>query len=146
MRRVLDQGDVVEVRQAHIPVTRYGFEEEAYFTFTFSPLRDDAGRIAGILQPVFEVTATVLSERRAETLRMLTPSGSLEPVADALAALSRNPQDVPFALIYLWDAERERLAPAGETEGAGLGGDPARRAHLDAAARRVFERDRKSVV
>ncbi|MDZ5460452.1 ATP-binding protein [Azohydromonas lata] len=141
MRRVLDQGDVVEVRQAHIPVTRYGFEEEAYFTFTFSPLRDDEGRIAGLLQPVFEVTATVLSERRAETLRMLTPSGSLEPVADAIAALSRNPRDVPFALVYLWNAERECLLLAGETEGAGAGSDPDRRAQLDAAARRVVERN-----
>jgi signal transduction histidine kinase len=138
MRRVLDHGEVVEVKQAHIPVTRYGFEEEAYFTFTFSPLRDDDGHIAGILQPVFEVTDTVLSERRAETVRMLAPTGSLEPVADAVAALGRNPHDVPFAAIYLWDAAQKRLVLAGET--AGLDSSEASRSRLDAAARRVFER------
>jgi hypothetical protein len=64
MRRVLDEGEVVEVDRERIPVTRFGFEEDAYFTFTFTPLRDDEGRIAGILQPVFEVTDSVLAERR----------------------------------------------------------------------------------
>ncbi|HEY8977541.1 MAG TPA: PAS domain-containing protein, partial [Burkholderiaceae bacterium] len=61
MRHVLDNDGTWRVDREHIPVTRHGFDEEAYFTFTFSPLRDDDGRIMGILQPVFDVSETVLA-------------------------------------------------------------------------------------
>lgn len=103
MRRVLDHGDPWQVEREHIPLTRYGFDEEAYFTFTFSPLRDDEGRIAGILQPVFEVTASVLSDRRTDTLRRLSPDDpSGRPALDGLlAALGANTADLPFVRLYL---------------------------------------------
>src|SRR4051812_39786394 len=54
MEKVLARGEVVEVDKTLFMLTRHGFNEEAYFTFTFSPLRDDSGAIAGILQPVIE--------------------------------------------------------------------------------------------
>jgi signal transduction histidine kinase len=121
MRKVLDHGEIIRVDKEHIPVTRYGFLEDAYFSFTFSALRDDRGTIAGIFQPVFEVTATVLSERRAETLRALTPQGdSLEPVEHALGVLSGNPADVPFAAVYLAEEAAEGLELVGYS--ANLGG------------------------
>src|SRR6187549_2197071 len=60
MQKVL-AGEVIEVERSLFVVTRHGFTEEAYFTFTFSPLRDDTGAIAGIFQPVVEVTQEVLA-------------------------------------------------------------------------------------
>ena len=115
MRHVLDEGGTWTVERALIPVTRHGFDEETYFTFTFSPLRDDEGRIAGILQPVFEVGESVLADRRAETLRLLLPEhrSGATPIADALAALAANPADLPFACVWLWNADAARLEPAG---------------------------------
>ena len=116
MRHVLDTGGIWRVERAHIPLTRHGFDEEAFFTFTFSALRDDAGVVQGILQPVFEVTASVVADRRAETLRLLVPaepSGS--PIADALAAMACNAADLPFARVWLWDADAMELLPVGTT-------------------------------
>ncbi|MCE4554680.1 ATP-binding protein [Roseateles cellulosilyticus] len=106
MRRVLDHGEVVEVVREPISVTRYGFEEDAYFTFTFSPLRDDEGRIAGILQPVFEVTDAVLSERRTAVLAELTPDRhGARSADDVLRVLEAASEDVPSAALFL-DGER----------------------------------------
>jgi signal transduction histidine kinase/ActR/RegA family two-component response regulator len=118
MRRVLDQGEVIHVDKEHIPLTRYGFQEEAFFTFTFSALRDDDGAIAGIFQPVFEVTDTVLNERRAETVRALTLRGrsASDTVRDILGALSANDKDVPFALLYLAGEGGDRIELVGTTE------------------------------
>jgi len=101
MQRVLEQGEVIQVENELFTLTRHGFTEEAYFTFTFSPLRDDSGAIAGILQPVVEVTQAVLSERRTRTLRALAPrlSGS-DAVTAAFDALSSNPKDIPFAMLF----------------------------------------------
>src|SRR5215213_4144 len=53
---VLEHGKVKKFENALVTLTRHGFTEEAYFTFTFSPLRDDDEKIAGILQPVVETT------------------------------------------------------------------------------------------
>jgi PAS domain S-box-containing protein len=113
MQRVL-QGEVVTVERTLIPVTRYGFTEEAFFTFTFSPLRDDEGRIAGILQIVTEMTEAVVSERRSSTLRGLIPNPEVQTVEDGpspiLEVLSANPQDISFALHFL--AERPGYGPS----------------------------------
>src|SRR5688572_7983509 len=72
MRRVLENGETVAVNRTLVPLTRFGFTEEAYFTFSFSPLRDDAGEIAGVLQLVTEVTDAVLGERRTAALHELS--------------------------------------------------------------------------
>ncbi|WP_156395767.1 PAS domain-containing sensor histidine kinase [Bosea sp. Leaf344] len=57
-------------------MTRNGFAEETYWTFTYSPLRDDEGRVAGLINVTTEVTEQVrdrqaLVEAAAETARML---------------------------------------------------------------------------
>ena len=101
MERVLGAGEVIGVEDTLFPLTRHGFIEEAYFTFTFSPLRDDDGAIAGILQPVVETTRAVLARRRAETLRRLAPTPhAANVIADALAALAADDKDLPFVLLY----------------------------------------------
>ena len=110
MRNVLDHGEIVRVDKTCIPVTRYGFEEDAYFTFTFSALHDDNGRITGIYQPVNEVTDVVLAERRSETLRALVPhADSDDPLQDVIAALSANRDDIRFAVIHEWNATEGRF-------------------------------------
>lgn len=39
-----------------LTLTRNGYEEQTYFTFSYSPLQDDAGKIRGILNIVTETT------------------------------------------------------------------------------------------
>ncbi len=46
-----------------LPVNRYGEPEEAYFTFCYSPVRDESGRVAGLLDTVTETTRHVRTER-----------------------------------------------------------------------------------
>ena len=108
MQRVLQRGETVEVKRTLVPLTRYGFMEESYFTFTFSPLRNDAGQISGILQLVTEVTAAVLAERRATVLHELskqialarTPQDATRLAIDVLRTCA---DDLPFVVLYLVD-------------------------------------------
>ena len=136
MRHVLDTGGTWRVEREHIPLTRHGFDEEAFFTFTFSALRDDDGRIAGILQPVFEVTGSVLADRRAETLRLLAPGQpAASPVDEALASMAGNPADMPFIRVWLWDADALELLASGD---AGAPLSPDDRRLLDDIARTAW--------
>lgn len=43
---------------------RHGYPEEAHFAFSYTPVRDDSGRVAGMLCACAETTAEVLAERR----------------------------------------------------------------------------------
>jgi signal transduction histidine kinase len=113
MRRVLENGETVAVNRTLVPLTRYGFTEEAYFTFSFSPLRDDAGLIAGVLQIVTEVTDAVLSERRTALLHQLSNQIARATTTDdalrlATEVLGESKADLPFAMIYLVDPSDKR--------------------------------------
>ncbi|MBF5045276.1 HAMP domain-containing histidine kinase [Aggregicoccus sp. 17bor-14] len=101
MQDVFLRDRVFSVDHAHIPLTRHGFTEEAYFTFTFSALRDDDGRIGGLWQPVVEVTGGVLSQRRTDTLRELALHlGQLDTASlDLERALAPGARDVPFCVL-----------------------------------------------
>ena len=50
---------------------RSGYREETYHTFSYIPLSDDDGQIAGMLCVVSEETDRVIGERRMTTLREL---------------------------------------------------------------------------
>jgi PAS domain S-box-containing protein len=62
-------------------MNRKGYDEQTWFTFSYSPVRDDEGRIAGMFCAVSETTSRVLAERGLREL-----NETLERrVAEALA-------------------------------------------------------------
>src|SRR5260370_26783057 len=86
---------------------RNGYLEETFFTFSFSPIRDDEG-VAGLFHPVTETTSRMLSERRTRALRDLAArAGKAQTIEEActLAAqtLSEYQLYLPFVLFYLFD-------------------------------------------
>lgn len=60
----------VSTRQTDVLVgiDRNGRVEDSYWTYSFTPLRDDAGLICGVLVISTETTAQVLGSRRQATL------------------------------------------------------------------------------
>ncbi|MFL5286058.1 MAG: ATP-binding protein, partial [Rhodopila sp.] len=101
---------------------RSGYPEETYHTFSYSPLPDDAGTIAGMLCVVAEETQRVIGERRVATLRDLASElGAVRSEAEVLQAversLGRNTRDIPFSLIYLAEDDNGRLRRVNESGG-----------------------------
>jgi len=101
---------------------RNGFLEEAYFTYSFSPIRDESGAVAGIFTAVHEATAQVLGTRRLQRLARLGEQVAVartetEVVTAVIDALARAEQDVEFAALYLIDEDgATRFAGACRTE------------------------------
>ncbi len=104
---------------------RAGYREEAYFSVSHAPARDDAGRTVGILAVCSEVTEQVVGERRLRLLREVSLGGGaratgLDAVCAALvASIGEHPLDVPFAAIYLREGRLLRLAAHVGTDGDG---------------------------
>jgi signal transduction histidine kinase len=91
---------------------RNGYLEETFFTFSFSPIRDETG-VAGLFHPVTETTNRMLSERRMRVLRDLAArtgnAQSPEEVCTMAAqTLSDYRLDLPFALFYLFEDKSEQ--------------------------------------
>ena len=69
-------------------MNRKGFDEQTWFTFSYSPVRDESGRVAGMFCAVSETTQKVLAERalRQSEARLLELNETLEHrVTEAIA-------------------------------------------------------------
>src|SRR5579862_9957117 len=85
-----------------LPLNRYGYAEECYFSFSFSPVRVEAGVVGGVFTAVIETTENVIGERRLRTLRDLAAravDARSEQEACEIAAetLAENLHDIPFS-------------------------------------------------
>lgn len=56
-------GETVRFENYHLVMQRNGHPEDTWWQFSYSPVRDDAGAIVGMLNAASEETATVLAER-----------------------------------------------------------------------------------
>jgi signal transduction histidine kinase/PAS domain-containing protein len=61
-------GGAIGFNDFKLTIQRYGYPEDCYFNFSYSPVRDDSGQVAGVLVTFAETTNRVLSERRLRFL------------------------------------------------------------------------------
>ncbi len=101
---VFQTGEATWAESMLLFMTRKGFLEETYFTFSYSPIYDESGGVGGIINPCQETTEQILGERRLRTLHDLGTEDyqSIKEVAlSTMNKLQTNIQDVPFALMYI---------------------------------------------
>jgi signal transduction histidine kinase/CheY-like chemotaxis protein len=88
-------------------LNRSGYREEAYFSVSHAPARDDDGTTVGVLTVCSEVTEQIVGERRLRLLREVSlPAGAVLDDVDRTCArlcevIGEHPLDVPFAAVYL---------------------------------------------
>jgi signal transduction histidine kinase len=102
-------GETSYLEDQRMFLDRNGYLEETFFTFSFSPIRDETGGVGGLFHPVTETTAKMVGERRTRALRDLAArTGKAQATEEAfqLAAqvLAEFELDVPFAFFYLFDS------------------------------------------
>lgn len=111
------------VWQTDAPLTmnRSGYEEETFFTFSYSPIVDDWGQVVGILDIATETTAHVIAQRRLALVDTLhtnlqdAPS-TLPDLADAAALTLETSPDVARIAV---------VVPSGVDSGTTVIGDTA---------------------
>jgi len=108
IERVLTTGEASWSEDTLMYFDRNVPAEEVYVTFSFSPIIGDRGEVAGLFCASTETTEKLVSNRRLETLRLLgvraAQANSVEQACrTSVDVLGKNPQDIPFAGIYLVD-------------------------------------------
>lgn len=94
---------------------RSGYPEETYHTFSYSPVPDGHGGNGGMLCVVTEETERVIGQRRLALLGELASAlARTRSESDLFAAQQRvfagRPEDLPFALVYLFESETSTAA------------------------------------
>jgi Stage II sporulation protein E (SpoIIE) len=102
---VLDEGQAVWSEDQRLVIQRNGYPEETFFTYSYSPVHDDAGAVSGLLVVSTETTSQVVDRRRLASIgslaTALVSAATVESVADAtVRALARNP-DLPAIELHL---------------------------------------------
>ncbi|PKB19217.1 two-component sensor histidine kinase [Novosphingobium kunmingense] len=61
-------GESTFFKDMELHTERHGFAEQAWFTFSYTPVRDEFGKVLGVLNTVIETTDTILAKQRIELL------------------------------------------------------------------------------
>ncbi len=124
-------GPATWIEDLELEIQRAGFTEETHFTVAYSAVPDETAPngVGGVLATVHEITEKIVGGRRLVVLRDLG-AGALEAktaeeaCAAAAGALAAHTKDVPFALLYLSDADGRQarlVASCGVDRRTGIG-------------------------
>ena len=99
---------------------RYGYQEETYYTFSYSPVPGDKGGVGGIICANTDDTQRIIGERQVTLLRTLAAeTADARTIEDACrlsaSSLQQDAHDLPFAMLYLIDHEKQEVSLAGTT-------------------------------
>lgn len=118
-------GNATWIEDIALEINRQGFVEETHFTVAYSPVPDDTveSGIGGVLATVHEITEKVIGERRVVALSELgaasaEPKTAEEACANAARILGAHTKDIPFVLLYLFDANG-RIGRLAGSQGVG---------------------------
>jgi len=112
--KVFRFGEASFVDDVRLFMQRGDHLEETYYSFSYSPIRDESGGVGGLFCPSTDTTPKVLGARRLRTLSELAGGAYAGEMTDAACAmvaheLAKNPDDVPFALLYIANAEGTQI-------------------------------------
>ncbi|MDB4905437.1 MAG: hypothetical protein JWO05_221 [Gemmatimonadetes bacterium] len=113
--QVMTTGESTWHVDQHLPIERNGTLEDVWWTYSYSPVRDDDGQIAGTLVVCLETTERVVADREREELLADTARAErrvarvLEQVADEHLTM-----DSDFRILWVNDAAIRNLGKSRE--------------------------------
>ncbi|WP_454049263.1 PP2C family protein-serine/threonine phosphatase [Cellulomonas sp. Marseille-Q8402] len=109
--QVVEHGTPTWAVDQHLAMHRSGFDEETYFTYSYSPIRDSADVVRGLLDIATETTERVVERRRMALLgdlsvRLTAAHGDLDAIGTSVVDLLAGSPDVVAAELHLRDDVR----------------------------------------
>jgi len=110
---VMLRGESTWNERTCVVLERNGFREDAWFTWSYSPIRNESGQISGLMCISTEHTALVLAERERDRLEEARQKRSEETQAK-LAAIVESSNDAIIgktldAIIATWNGGAQRI-------------------------------------
>jgi PAS domain S-box-containing protein len=155
---VMQNGQSTWNQRTHVILTRNGQPEDAWFTWCYSPIRDESGKIAGLICIATEDTPQILAEQQRDRLESDRQRQHAEEIARTdeelrnsttlLKGISDSTDDIIFAKDRegrLCFANPATLVLIGKPLEQVIGRTDAEFLDDAEAARRVMENDRRII-
>ncbi|SFG92725.1 Signal transduction histidine kinase [Duganella sp. CF458] len=112
--KVFQRAEPSYVDAVQLFMSRGDWVEEVWYSFSYSPIFNEAGAVGGLFCPSTDTTDTRLNARRLAALSTLSASALREPdvasaCATAMHTIAGNPADIPFALLFKRVGDTMRL-------------------------------------
>ena len=109
------QGKTINAKEDLLFLQRDGILQECYYNWSLIPGVDEAGKVAGLFIPNFEVTAGIITSRRLQLLREAASAFDVKSNAISFfqaicAVVTKQPADCPLVAVFdssAADEERE---------------------------------------
>jgi PAS domain-containing protein len=113
--QVMRRGEPTWVVDQRLLMHRSGYEEETYFTYSYSPLRDSQDQVRGLLDIATETTERVVERRRRSLVadlgvRLAAAHGELRTMAELTVDMLDASPDVVAAELHLVRPDGEPAA------------------------------------
>lgn len=109
---VTERGEATWAEDQPLMVERRGRNEVSYFTYSYSPILDDVGRVGGVLVVAHETTARVLAERRLNATHDLAAqsldAATVQDACNRCARALSESEDVMLGAVYVLDDREGR--------------------------------------
>src|SRR5262245_12950628 len=120
LNKAMTEEEGTYVEEHLLIMERHGYPEETHYTYSYSPIIDDDGTTGGIFCANTDDTQRVIGERQLALLRELAAGTAhartwQQACENGAYALSTNPHDLPFALLYVLEPESATAMRAGAT-------------------------------
>jgi hypothetical protein len=108
VEQVMVRGEATAASDRYLTMHRSGYDEETYFTYSYSPIRDSSETVRGLLNITTETTERVVERRRMRLLgdlsvRLTGALGDLGVIGRSTVDLLDASPDVVTAAIHLRD-------------------------------------------
>ncbi|WP_377697281.1 PAS domain-containing sensor histidine kinase [Paracoccus niistensis] len=111
LARVMETGEGFSAFDQMLPIMRGGVQQETYWNYSFTPIRDEDGTVVGVFNQGHETTEGIVARRKAEA--EIERLGRLFAQAPSVNAILRGPSHV-FEVV---NAPFERLVGKTNLEG-----------------------------
>ena len=112
--KVFQRAEPSYVDAVQLFMSRGDWVEEVWYSFSYSPIFNEAGAVGGLFCPSTDTTDTRLNARRLAALSELSASALREQdvasaCATAMHTIAGNRDDIPFALLFKRAGDTVRL-------------------------------------
>ncbi len=131
------EGKATYIEDFGITIGRYGYPEECFFTFCYSPIRDETGTVRGVMDTVIETTAKVVAER-ALAVRNAELAHRIKNTLSIVSVIVRQSLRGASSLDDAWKAASDRITALSQAQALLMAGTEMVSAPIDEVLRSVL--------
>ncbi|MBV9987666.1 MAG: PAS domain-containing protein [Chitinophagaceae bacterium] len=115
LRQVMEKGIGTYVESQLLIMERNGYPEETYYTFSYTPVPGDDGKIAGMFCANTDDTERIINERQLKTLTQLGKQlvdckTTQEVVAKTIETLQEKSHDFPYVIFRTYVQNKWKIS------------------------------------